>query len=274
MTTTVDSRQPALRIQQFIALTKPRVVSLIVFTAVIGMFLATPGMVPLQAFVFGTLGIGLVAGAAAAINCLVEQKIDAVMARTRARPLPMGQLTSGQTLAFSSVIGGTGLAMLYFYILHVSPWGNWIYAMGGDEESARNAGIPTSVMVAPIIPALNDMEIERILAAAAAAGARSADYVLLRLPLEIKDLFREWLDEARPDRAARVMSLVRQMRGGRDYDAEWGKRMRGEGPIADVTRRRFEIAKRRFGLDGERTALDVTQFKVPPKAGDQMDLFG
>lgn len=122
MTTTVDSRQPALRIQQFIALTKPRVVSLIVFTAVIGMFLATPGMVPLQAFVFGTLGIGLVAGAAAAINCLVEQKIDAVMARTRARPLPMGQLTSGQTLAFSSVIGGTGLAMLYLLVNPLTMW--------------------------------------------------------------------------------------------------------------------------------------------------------
>ena len=122
MTITVDSRQPAPRIAQFIALTKPRVVSLIVFTAVIGMFLATPGMVPLQVFVFGTLGIGLVAGAAAAINCLVEQKIDAVMARTRARPLPMGQLTSGQTLAFSSVVGGTGLAMLYVLVNPLTMW--------------------------------------------------------------------------------------------------------------------------------------------------------
>lgn len=136
------------------------------------------------------------------------------------------------------------------------------------------AGIPTTVMFAPVIPGLNDHEMEAVLQRAAEAGASGAGYVMLRLPLEIKDLFREWLDEARPDRAARVMSLVRQMRGGRDYDAQWGKRMKGEGPIADVTRRRFEIAKRRFGLDAERTALDVTRFEVPPKAGDQMDLFG
>src|SRR4249920_2387467 len=96
---TTDVRQISLsRFQQFLALTKPRVVSLIVFTAVIGMFLATPGMVPLRVLVFATLGIALVAGAAAAINCLVEQKIDALMARTRARPLPMGQVSSRQTL--------------------------------------------------------------------------------------------------------------------------------------------------------------------------------
>ena len=113
MATTVHSRQTLPRFQQFLALTKPRVVSLIVFTAVIGMFLATPGMVPLQALVFGTIGIALVAGAAAAVNCLVEQKIDKVMARTRARPLPMGQLTSAETLAFSSIVGGVGLWMLY-----------------------------------------------------------------------------------------------------------------------------------------------------------------
>jgi protoheme IX farnesyltransferase len=111
---TTGVRQISLpRLQQFLALTKPRVVSLIVFTAVIGMFLATPGMVPLQALVFGTLGIGLVAGAAAAVNCLVEQKVDAVMARTRARPLPMGQVTSAQTLLFAGVVGGIGLTTLY-----------------------------------------------------------------------------------------------------------------------------------------------------------------
>jgi len=122
MTTTVQSRQALPRVQQFFALTKPRVVSLIVFTAVIGMFLATPGMVPLNALLFGTLGIGLVAGAAAAINCLVEQKIDKVMARTRARPLPMGQLTSGETLAFSSVVGGVGLWMLYALVNPLTMW--------------------------------------------------------------------------------------------------------------------------------------------------------
>ena len=105
------------RFQQFYQLTKPRVVSLIVFTAVIGMFLATPGMVPLQILVFGTVGIALVAGAAAAINCLVEQNIDAIMTRTRWRPLPSGRITSGETLAFAAVTGGTGLALLYCLVL-------------------------------------------------------------------------------------------------------------------------------------------------------------
>src|SRR5215470_14300233 len=113
MSTSLAGQPLASRLHQFYQLTKPRVVSLIVFTAVIGMFLSTPGMVPLQALVFGTLGIALVAGAAAAINCLVEQKIDALMARTRARPLPMGQLTSAQTLAFAGVVGGSGLCVLY-----------------------------------------------------------------------------------------------------------------------------------------------------------------
>jgi protoheme IX farnesyltransferase len=110
------------RLQQFLALTKPRVVSLIVFTAVIGMFLATPGMVPLQTLVFGTLGIGLVAGAAAAVNCLVEQKVDALMARTRARPLPMGQVTSLQTLLFACVVGALGLSMLHALVNPLTMW--------------------------------------------------------------------------------------------------------------------------------------------------------
>jgi protoheme IX farnesyltransferase len=118
----VQTQQAGVRLQQFLALTKPRVVSLIVFTAVIGMFLATPGMVPLRALVFGTLGIALVAGAAAAINCLVEQKIDALMARTRARPLPMGQLSSPQTLAFAGVVGGAGLALLYSLVNPLTMW--------------------------------------------------------------------------------------------------------------------------------------------------------
>jgi len=113
---------PASRLYQFYQLTKPRVVSLIVFTAVIGMFLATPGMVPLQPFLAGTLGIALVAGAAAAFNCLVEQKIDALMARTRARPLPRGQITSLQTLFFAGVVGGAGLALLYHWVNALTMW--------------------------------------------------------------------------------------------------------------------------------------------------------
>lgn len=110
------------RVQQYLSLCKPRVVSLIVFTAVIGMFLATPGMVPPKILLLATLGIALVAGAAAAVNCLVEQKIDAVMARTRARPLPRGELTSLQTLVFSGVLGGAGLLLLYRFINPLTMW--------------------------------------------------------------------------------------------------------------------------------------------------------
>jgi heme o synthase len=110
------------RLRQFLALSKPRVVSLIVFTAVIGMFLAVPGLPPASAVVFGTLGIALVAGAAAAINCLVEQKIDAVMARTRARPLPRGELTSMQALLFAGIVGVTGLGILYTQVNVLTMW--------------------------------------------------------------------------------------------------------------------------------------------------------
>ncbi len=110
------------RAYQFYQLTKPRVVSLIVFTAVIGMFLAAPAMVPLQPLIAGTLGIALIAGAAAAMNCLVEQKIDAVMMRTRARPLPSGRLTSLQTLVFAGTIGGIGLAILHHWVNPLTMW--------------------------------------------------------------------------------------------------------------------------------------------------------
>jgi DNA repair photolyase len=136
------------------------------------------------------------------------------------------------------------------------------------------AGVPVAVMFAPVIPGLNDHELEGVLQRAAEAGAVGAGYVVLRLPLEIKDLFKEWLAANLPDRAERVMSLVRQMRHGRDYDMEWGKRMKGEGPIAELISQRFRIAQRRFGLDRERTPLDTTQFRVPPKAVNQLDLFG
>jgi protoheme IX farnesyltransferase len=110
------------RAQQFLALTKPRVVSLIVFTAMIGMLLAQPGAVPLAPFFFGTVGIALVAGAAAAFNCLVERKIDAVMVRTRRRPLPQGSITSAQTLLFAGIIGGGGLFLLHHYVNPLTMW--------------------------------------------------------------------------------------------------------------------------------------------------------
>jgi len=136
------------------------------------------------------------------------------------------------------------------------------------------AGVPVTVMFAPCIPGLNDHEMDAVLERAAQAGARGAGYVALRLPLEIKDLFREWLATDHPDRAARVMSLVRQMRGGKDYDAQWGRRMKGQGPLADLTSQRFKAAKKRYGLDQAFGPLDLSGFRVPPKAGDQMDLFG
>ncbi len=136
-----------------------------------------------------------------------------------------------------------------------------------------DAGIPTTVMVAPIVPGINDSEIEAILEEAAKAGASAAGYVVLRLPLEIKDLFRDWLHAHFPDRAARVMSLVRQMRGGRDYDPEWGKRQKGEGPYAKLIADRFSHALRKFGLDRPRLALDHTQFRRPVGYGEQQELF-
>ncbi|MEO8626723.1 MAG: UbiA family prenyltransferase, partial [Betaproteobacteria bacterium] len=117
-----QTKPAALRLRQLYQLTKPRVVSLIVFTAIIGMFLATPGLPKMSAVLFATIGIALVAGAAAAINCLVEQKLDAIMARTRARPLPMGEVTSGQTLFFAGIIGGAGLAVLYFLVNPLTMW--------------------------------------------------------------------------------------------------------------------------------------------------------
>jgi DNA repair photolyase len=136
------------------------------------------------------------------------------------------------------------------------------------------AGVPVAVMFAPAIPGLNDHEMEAVLEAAAAAGASGAGYVALRLPLEIADLFQEWLATDHPGRASRVMSLVRQMRGGKTYDADWSQRMKGQGPIADLMGQRFKAAKRRYGLDRPRADLDLTKFRVPPQAGDQIDLFG
>jgi DNA repair photolyase len=145
-------------------------------------------------------------------------------------------------------------------------------------KSLSEAGIPTSVMFAPTIPGLNDHEMDAVLSAARAAGADSAGYVMLRLPLEVKDLFREWLEAAVPQRASKVMSLVRSMRGGKDYDAEWRTRQRGTGPIADAVRDRFRLAYKRLGFSENPPALDCTQFRVPPSSavkndGRQMSLF-
>ncbi|HEY0107128.1 MAG TPA: PA0069 family radical SAM protein [Rhizomicrobium sp.] len=140
-------------------------------------------------------------------------------------------------------------------------------------RALSGAGIPTGVMFAPAIPALNDGELEAVLGAASECGARSAGYVLLRLPLEIKDLFREWLEAHEPNRARHVMSLIRSMRGGKDYDAQWNVRMKGAGPYAEMIARRFHMAVKRLGLNREVRPLTLAKFKRPPKAGDQLSLF-
>ncbi|HZL31989.1 MAG TPA: PA0069 family radical SAM protein [Pseudolabrys sp.] len=135
------------------------------------------------------------------------------------------------------------------------------------------AGVPTTVMVAPVIPALNDSEIERILDSAAAAGVKEAGYVLLRLPLEVRDLFKEWLTANYPDRANHVFKLIRDMRGGKDYDSEWGKRMKGTGPYAWMIGRRFEVACEKLGLNTNRLQLSTEHFKHPKPDDAQLSLF-
>lgn len=135
------------------------------------------------------------------------------------------------------------------------------------------AGVPVRVMVAPVIPVLTDHELEAILAGAAEAGARAASWILLRLPLEVAPLFRDWLARHTPGQAAHVMNRLRAMRGGADYDAQWGQRMRGEGVHADLLARRFAVAARRAGLDRALPPLDCTAFAPPARAGDQLSLF-
>jgi DNA repair photolyase len=136
-----------------------------------------------------------------------------------------------------------------------------------------DAGIPTSVMVAPVIPALNDAEIERILDAAKVAGVKEAGYVLLRLPLEVRDLFREWLMANFPDRFRHVFALIREMRGGKDYDSTWGRRMKGSGPHAWMIGRRFETACERIGLNQAKTKLTTEHFVSPRPQAEQLSLF-
>jgi DNA repair photolyase len=140
-------------------------------------------------------------------------------------------------------------------------------------RALSNAGIPTAVMVAPIIPAINDSEIERILDAATAAGVEGAGYVMLRMPLEIKDLFREWLREHFPDKEKHVISLVRDLHGGKDYDSTWGKRQTGAGPYVWSIGRRFELACERLGLNKKRSKLTTAHFHPPAANRRQLDLF-
>ena len=132
--------------------------------------------------------------------------------------------------------------------------------------------MPASALVAPIIPAINDAEIERILEAIAQAGVRHAGYVLLRLPFELKDLFREWLIENFPDRYRHVINLVRETRGGKDYDSSWGKRQTGSGPIAWMIGRRFEVACERLGFNSASVKMSTEHFRAPRPASEQLNL--
>jgi DNA repair photolyase len=141
-------------------------------------------------------------------------------------------------------------------------------------RALADAGVPVGVLVAPVIPQLNDRDLEAILEAAAAHGATSAGWILLRLPLEVAPLFRAWLDEHYPLRAAHVMSLVQQLRGGRDYRADFGTRMRGTGTFAELIAKRFELAVKRFGLGEHRAApFDTTRFRPPRANAAQGELF-
>jgi DNA repair photolyase len=147
-------------------------------------------------------------------------------------------------------------------------------------KTLADAGVPVGVLVAPIIPQLNDRDLEAILDAAAVNGARHAGWIMLRLPREVAPLFREWLDAHYPLRAAHVMSLIHQMRGGRDYDSNFGTRMRGTGEFSALIERRFALAVNRLGLNRERAPLDTSRFKPPPitsaparKDSRQRDLF-
>lgn len=136
-----------------------------------------------------------------------------------------------------------------------------------------DAGIPVTVLVAPIVPAINEHEIERILDAAKAAGAQEAGYVLLRLPLEVRDIVQEWLLTHHPDKFRHVMSLIRSTRGGKDYDAQWGQRMVGSGPYAWMIGRRFEMAAERIGFNTTRKRLRTDLFVKPQKEKAQLSLF-
>jgi DNA repair photolyase len=135
------------------------------------------------------------------------------------------------------------------------------------------AGVPVAVFASPMIPAINDMELERILDAARAQGAVSASMILLRLPGEVRDVFREWLLRHFPDRVRHVLALVRDTRGGKDYDARWGTRMTGEGPYATLLRQRFDKARERYGLDARLPGLRNDLFIAPKLEERQMSLF-
>ncbi|AVO39604.1 PA0069 family radical SAM protein [Pukyongiella litopenaei] len=140
-------------------------------------------------------------------------------------------------------------------------------------RALTRAGVPVRLMVSPVVPGLTDHELEAIIEAGARAGADAASWIMLRLPREVSPLWQDWLAEHEPGRAAKVMARLREMHGGKDYDARWGHRMRGQGPYADMVARRFRAAVRRFGLDAPTLPLRDDLFRPPARAGDQLTLF-
>ncbi len=140
-------------------------------------------------------------------------------------------------------------------------------------QRLSDAGIPVRVLVSPVVPGLTDHEMENILEAAQGAGAKGASWVLLRLPREVAPIFVDWVYETFPNRAAKIMARVRESHGGRDYDPDWGKRLRGQGAHAMLLGQRFKLACTRLGLAAKMPALSRDQFAVPPQPGDQMSLF-
>lgn len=143
----------------------------------------------------------------------------------------------------------------------------------GIIRALSAAGIPVRIQISPLIPALTDHELEAVMEAGASAGATYANSIPLRLPLEVADLFRRWLEVTVPDRAARVLGRVRELHGGRDYDPEFGTRMTGQGPWAELIHRRAEVSRRRLGLQKGLPELLTDRFAIPPRPGDQMSLF-
>ncbi|MDH2325421.1 PA0069 family radical SAM protein [Cereibacter sp. SYSU M97828] len=140
-------------------------------------------------------------------------------------------------------------------------------------RALSNAGVPVRLMVSPVIPGLTDPEIDAILEAGRDAGATAASWIMLRLPMEVSPLFRQWLEARVPGRAAKVMARIREVHGGKDYDAQWGKRMRGEGQWSTLIGTRFDLAVRRLGLTVPQPPLRTDLFNPPPRAGDQLSLF-
>ena len=189
---------------------------------------------------------------------------------------PVGIVTKGGLVTRDKdILGRMGRAGLARVFLSVTSLDNRLSRSMEPRASAPSrrlkavaelaeAGCPTGVMVAPVIPAINDHEVEGILDAASRAGAGYAGFVVLRLPLEVRDLFREWLESTRPDRAARVMRYVRELHGGRDYNPAFGERLSGKGVLAELIARRFDVACKRFGLLTRPGPLRTDLFRAPP----------